>query len=135
MQRARIRANAVNQFLVRGGVVGATGIGGVVSVSGCRGPRMEILGSGERLADNARTDGLSVAIADLAIRFVFEQDLRYRGDHERINHTQQDRGSDGHKKCSDEMFLHKNPQARCTAVISMSMSLMPTKGAINPPTP
>ena len=68
---------------------------------------MEIFRGDKRLANDARTDGFSVAIADLAVGFVFEEQLRQRGDEQRINHAQQNRGRNGHQKCGDQMFFHE----------------------------
>ena len=72
MQTLRVCVDAVDQFLIGGTEVGATGVGSVVSSSGIRGTRMKIPGRREGLPDDALSNGFSVAIADLSIRLVLE---------------------------------------------------------------
>src|SRR5689334_15773222 len=97
---------------------------------------MEIAGTGEALSDEARSDGFSVFLDELTIRFLRKDQLRETGDDQGINDPQQDGRCDRHQDRGNQVFLHGYlPYARPTWVIRMSMTLIPMKGTMMPPAP
>ena len=71
-----------------------------------------------------------------------EEKLREGRDDEWIDNAEQQGGHDGHQDCCYKMFFHCSfletnalPQAQRRLVITISISLMPMKGAMIPPTP
>ena len=94
---------------------------------------MEVVGRGERLADDARSDQLTVALDELSIRLFGKQHLRESRDNEWIHDTQK-YGCDERHQCSDDEIA-SDVHASLIAVMMMSMILMPMNGTITPPTP
>jgi hypothetical protein len=97
---------------------------------------MKITRARKRLTDDLGADDRAIASNELPIGFVFEENLRNPGYHERINQAEQDSCPNHHKKGCDQMFLHTSSRyAKPILTMNMSISLIPTNGAIKPPTP
>jgi len=95
---------------------------------------VEIFRGDKGLANDARTNGFSVAIADLAVGFVFEEQLRQRGDQQRINHAQQIVVAMVIRNAVIRCFLMKSSgQVSCRN--QHVDDLDAHEGAISPPTP
>src|ERR1035438_1340370 len=97
---------------------------------------MQVSRPGERLPNNSRADNFSVAHNQLPIGLVAEKHLRQAGHHQRIDDPQQYRGDDRHQNCNLKILFHRSPSyASPTPMMSMSISLIPMKGTMIPPTP
>src|SRR5262249_32525539 len=116
-------------------------IGRVVAVAGRRRTAVKVARCCEPLTDDRRPDDMSTPLAQLSIRLVAEQRLRQPGHDERVDDAEQHRGDHGHQHGNDEIpgeihiRVHPWPQASLSVVMTTSMSLMPTNGAMMPPTP
>src|SRR4051794_19580101 len=97
---------------------------------------MEIAVAREDLANQFRPDYRPIPLDQAALRLPREQDLREPGHGKRIDEPG-DQGQEDHNgKCWTNFFQHGcSPQARCKAVTSRSMALMPAKGMTMPPSP
>src|SRR5208283_636291 len=80
-----IALHAIDQLVVRGTEVGATGVGRVVSIPCCRWPRVQVARAGEPLANNSGSDDFAVSDDQLPVRFVVEEQLRKAGHHQRVD--------------------------------------------------
>ena len=98
-------------------------------------------GRRERLADNPRTNHMAVTFDELAVRPVGEQHLRKSGHDQRMR-----RGGRPSRTVVTIVINIAAPRyflmpmmpvlhARPSAVMNTSMALMPTNGAMMPPTP
>ena len=120
---------------VRRAEVGAARRGAVVAVAGRRRPGVEVLGRREGLADQLGADDHAVALDERAVGGVLPPDLGDRGDDERVgepaDHGEDDDGDQRRAELADERVHQETPSAEMTT----SMSLMPTNGAMIPPTP
>ena len=72
VQCGSVCLDALDQLAIRRPEVGASGISGVVADAGCGWTRMEIFRGGERLSDQTGANRFSVAVNNLAVRFVFK---------------------------------------------------------------
>ena len=93
---------------------------------------MEVLRRGEALTDQARADDDAVALDERAVRPGREPELRDAGDRERVDDPEED--GEGHEgeEGGEELAPH---QTSPVAPTTRSISLIPMKGAITPPTP
>ncbi len=94
---------------------------------------MEVLGGGERLADQLRADDLAVDLDERTLGLVVEGDLADRRDDEGIHDTGQHGEDDEHADGGRQLTAqhHETPRA----LMMRSMSLIPTNGAMIPPSP
>src|SRR5262249_39705522 len=129
------RLQAVDQLLVRRAEIGAAGARRVVPVTGRGRPAVEVAGVGESLPDDLGPDDVSAPLAQLAVGLVAEQRLRESRDDERIDEAEEHRRHDGHQEGNDEIPGDSHVYASLSAVMTTSMILMPTNGAMMPPTP
>ncbi len=97
---------AVEELLVRGRVVGAAGVGGVIAVAGGGGTRVEVAGRAEGLAEDARTDEGAVLGDELSVGLVLEEELRQAGDDERVGDSEEEGRDDGIEDGGGEVAFH-----------------------------
>ena len=71
-------------------------------------------------------------VDDRAVGLVVERHLADAGDHQWVDPAEQDGEDDHHQDGGKDLASH---HLTPSAVTIMSMSLMPTNGAIRPPTP
>ena len=83
----------------------------------------------------AAADDLAVDLDERAVGLVVEGHLGDAGDDERVDeaaqHGEHEHAEHGRRELADECTHHFTPRA----LMMMSMSLMPTNGAMMPPTP
>ncbi len=138
-QRLDAPLDRIEQRRIRRPLVRAARAAAVVGHRrGRRGTAPEMLRIAEVLADQPRADGLAVALDQAAARLVRERRLRHAGDDERIGDSgdqrqQHEQHEGGTKGGVHTISLQR--QARWAAASTRSISLMPTKGTIRPPTP
>ena len=105
---------------------------------------MEIFLAGEILPDQFGADYFAVALYQAAIGLMVEQDLGCTGHGQRISEPGYDGHADDHNDGRTDVLQHgsgslkpgwERNQASPTVVISISISLMPTNGAMMPPSP
>jgi hypothetical protein len=80
MEGCRVRADPVDQLLVRRTKIRASRVRSIVSIARRRGTWVKVPCRGEGLGYDARSYGFAVAAEYLPVRLVFEQYLRERGD-------------------------------------------------------
>src|ERR1035441_771599 len=97
---------------------------------------MQVSRPGECLSNNSRADNFAVAHDQLPIGLVVEEHLRQAGHHQRIDDSQHHGGDDRHQNCNLKILFHRSSSyASPTPMMSMSISLIPMKGTMIPPTP
>ena len=97
---------------------------------------MKILVARELLSDQRRSDHLAVDFDQAALRLSREDHLGNAGHDQRIDEAGDEReGDHQHDRRTDFLQHDVSPQARCKAVTTRSMALMPMNGMITPPTP
>src|SRR5260370_38978534 len=127
---------AVNQLLICRPVVGTTGVGGIVSVAGCRGARVEVTCTRKGLADDTRTHYHAIFGNQLAVGLVLEGDLSQQCNSQGITNSQNDSCDYGIENRYNKVLFHNSSaQANPIAPMITSMILIPTKGTMIPPTP
>src|SRR4029077_12769214 len=104
-------------------------------------PAKEVFRVGEVLPDQPGADQLAVLDDQAAVGLVVKDDLGDARDDERIDQSGDNRDHQrqasraqqfGWERANDGF---RTSHARCTAVMRMSINLMPAKGAMMPPTP
>src|SRR5262249_35303968 len=127
--------DGVDQLLVRRSEVRAARIGRVVAVAGRRETAVKVGSAGKTLADDRGPDRPPVAHDELTVRLVAEERLRETRHDEGIHEAQQDGRHDGHQGGDQEILADAHGQASLNVVMMTSTILMPTNGAMMPPTP
>jgi hypothetical protein len=93
---------------------------------------MEVARSDDALTDQPGADHKSVLLDEGAVGPLWEGDLRYARDRERVRdpgqHCEEQEGDEGGQELAPH---HDTPRA----LIARSISLMPAKGATSPPSP
>src|SRR5262245_15655158 len=91
VRRAKRRNPATHGLFerrVRGPLVRAAGNGSVIRLrTGCRGAAPEVARTGERLAEQARSDGVAVAFQNASRGLVRKEDTPGNGDYTGIDHA------------------------------------------------
>src|SRR5262249_38088234 len=96
----------------------------------------EISVARECLPDKLGADDLAVPFNQTSLSLGGEDQSGNTGDGQRVDEPRDDRQGDDEHDCRTDFFDHAgSPQARCKAVTTRSMALMPTNGMIMPPTP
>ncbi len=131
-RRPPARSTAARSSALSGSQVGARAGQAVVPVAGRRGTGLEPLVTVERLTDQGRPDDLTVAFHQGTVGLVTERHLGDTGDDERVGETGEGGHHGQHEQAGTKLTRH---QKTPSAVMAMSMALMPTKGATRPPTP
>src|SRR5262245_45606651 len=97
---------------------------------------MEILVAGELLPDQRRSDDLAVLLDQAPLRLIGENSAGNARHDERIDETGDDGQRDDQHDRGADFFQHNfPPHARCKAVTTRSIALMPMNGMMTPPTP
>src|SRR3954451_21079178 len=99
---------------------------------GRRRPTLEVGLAGEGLAQQRRTDDRAVLLHERAVRLVVEGDLADREHGQGIAQTEDDGQHDQHPEGGKELPTH---HLTPSALMTMSMALIPMNGAIRPPRP
>ncbi len=141
--------HAIDQRLVGRAEIRAAGIGGVVgrvarswsdpsgrARSVADGRPWKYLSLGEDLADQRGADDLAVLLDQAALRLVGEDHAGDAGHRQRIGQAGDQRQRDDEDDRRADFLQHGlSPQARCKAVTTRSMALMPMNGMMMPPRP
>ena len=106
LEARHVGGHPVDQLLVGRPEVRARRGARVVARASGRGPRVEVARRGERLADDARPDDLPIALDQLAVSLVGEQDLGEAGHHERIDKPEQYGRDHRHQERGLQMVGH-----------------------------
>ena len=98
---------------------------------------MKIQVPAEVLADHPRAHHLAVADDQLSICVMAKHKLPHPGDRQRIQNAEQHRGEQREADCDLDSLrnIDNSNQDKPSPVRQMSMSLIPIKGTITPPTP